>query len=196
MSPFPSEMAEPKSFPDGLRTMPPSILIATRATSMTPQLSERFRANRGEPIEVDGRIVQMLHRIEGLTSTDALVVRVVSVGSQQAQAVRLKAKGGRLLINGQANEDVVLWADAILGDEVEVSFIPNGPKTVDVLVWNAWKDDRGTMQAWIADAGLIVEPEGTGTTLLRCSDGYDAPVFEDLVVELRLEQTGRNPQRA
>jgi hypothetical protein len=38
------------------------------------------------------------------------------------------------------------------------------------------------MQAWIGDAGMVVEEPAPGVLVLRCSDGFDAPTFDDLVV--------------
>ena len=53
-------------------------------------------------------------------------------------------------------------------------------------MWNSWRDGQGAMQAWVGDAGMLVEEGEGGRIVLRCSDGFDRPSFDDLVVELEL----------
>jgi hypothetical protein len=62
---------------------------------------------------------------------------------------------------------------------------PRSSRTPATLrVWNAWRDSTGTMQAWIGEAGMLVEEPARGEFVLRCSDGFDAPTFGDLVVRI------------
>jgi hypothetical protein len=43
------------------------------------------------------------------------------------------------------------------------------------------------MQSWIGDAGMVVEEGSDGRVTLHCSDGFDRPSFDDLVVDLAVE---------
>lgn len=140
----------------------------------------------GAPIDVDGETVRMMFELPPVEGHAELRV-ALKAKSGRPQAVRLKARGGKLVVNGQALDDVVLWSDSA-PPEVTATVEPASTgKPVTVRAWNAWRDPAGTMQAWIGDAGMIVEEGDPGSVVLRCSDGFDAPTFDDLVVELAVE---------
>jgi hypothetical protein len=152
---------------------------------MSARLAERFTAAQGAPIEVDGKLVHMMFELPPIDGAAELHVEL-ETDSARPQAVRLKARGGKLLLNEQLVDDVVLWSDTA-PPAVTASLRPQSSATPMTLrVWNAWRDTAGTMQAWIGDAGMLVEEEGPGVVVLRCSDGFDAPTFDDLIVRLVL----------
>jgi hypothetical protein len=149
----------------------------------TDALAQRFQAAQGAPIEVDGQTAQMIY--EPPPSEPARLEIELETSSSHVQGVRIKARGGEVVINDQALDDVVLWTDT--APPVTTADVrAKGSKPVSVRMWNVWRNEGGTMQAWIGDAGIVVEDDGSGTALLRCSDGYDEPSFDDLIVRLRL----------
>jgi hypothetical protein len=153
---------------------------------MSPKLEELFQASKGEPIVWNGQLVQMMYDLDGLQANNAIRIWFITASSVRPQALRVTAKGGRLGVNGQLLNDVVLWKETA-PDEVELSPHPDAASGVmSVSMWNAWKDDAGTTHAWIGNAGLIVDQRGDDLVILRCSDGYIDPSFDDLVVEVRI----------
>jgi hypothetical protein len=42
------------------------------------------------------------------------------------------------------------------------------------------------MQAWIGDAAIHVEEVSERVVVLHCSDGFEAPTFDDLTVTLTM----------
>ena len=144
---------------------------------MAERLAERFTAARGAPVELDGRLVHMLHELPALTAPAELRI-TLRASAPRPQGLRLRARGGRLIVAGQALDDVVLWAGTA-PPEVVVALRPAGAMTV--RAWNVWRDAAGTMQAWIGDAGMLID-DG----VLRCSDGFAPPSFTDLEVTLAL----------
>jgi hypothetical protein len=144
---------------------------------MAERIAERFSAARGAPVELDGRLVHMLHELPPLTAPADLRV-ALRAGAPRPQGLRLRARGGDMVIDGRTLDDAVLWTDTA-PPEVLVALRPRA--TMTVRLWNVWRDGAGTMQAWIADAGMLVE-DGR----LRCSDGVDRPSFGDLEVTLAL----------
>lgn len=150
---------------------------------MPRRLSEHFRESRGAPIEVDGNVVHMMHEVAPIEGRTDLRIQL-QASSTRLQAARLKARGGRLRVNDELLEDVVLWSDTAPAT-VMVTLVPDDDRRpMSLRVWNAWRDAAGAMQAWIGDAGLIVEKEADGVIVLRCSDGYDAADFDDLEIKL------------
>jgi hypothetical protein len=152
---------------------------------MSEKLAERFQAAQGAPVEVDGQLAHMMYELPPVTSPVRLRV-ALRVDGERPQGLRVKARNGQVVVNDQALEDVVLWSDSA-PPEVVATLEPAGSKPMSVRVWNTWRDQQGAMQAWIGDAGMVVEEAGDGRVTLHCSDGFDRPSFEDLVVELAVE---------
>lgn len=148
------------------------------------RLAERLAAAEGAPIDVDGALVRMMFEFPPLVDEAELRVELQSL-SQRAQGLRLKARSGCLVINGQALEDVVIWSETAPPLAVIALRPESRRKPLNLRVWNVWRDGAGTMQAWIGDAGLVVE-EKDDSVLLRCSDGFDEACFDDLLATLTL----------
>ena len=156
---------------------------------MKASLAKRFKAARGEPIEVDGVLVQMMYELPPIKVPSDLRVELAT-SSRRPQGLRVRARGGHILLNDQVLDDVVLWSDtapALVRAQLRPTL---KRKPMSVRAWNVWRDDARTMQAWIGNAGLVVEHEQPGTVLLRCSDGFDRPDFGDLRVKLTLAAGG------
>jgi hypothetical protein len=150
---------------------------------MSARLAERFAAAHGAPIEVDGGLAHMMLELPPIDGPAALRIEL-RTDSSRPQGIRLKARGGKVRLNEQLVDDVVLWSDTA-PPAVTASLRPASSRTPMTLrVWNAWRDPAGTMQAWTGDAGMLVEEEQPGVVVLRCSDGFDAPTFDDLIIRL------------
>ncbi|MEO1302946.1 MAG: hypothetical protein AAFV36_07150 [Myxococcota bacterium] len=94
-------------------------------------------------------------------------------------------KRGKLIVNNQRLDDVVLWSNT---SPEQVDALYEAASVGQVKVWNVWEDESGTMQAWIGNAGLVVEQEDSTSARLACSSGDVAePDFEHIVVELSFE---------
>jgi hypothetical protein len=155
---------------------------------MTQRLAERFARGEGAPVELDGRLVHMMHALAPVTAPAALRIRLCPSGVRP-QALNVSARDGTVLVNGEELTHVVLWTDTA-PPEVVAELRPAGGRPMTVHVWNGWRDHEDVAQAWIGDAGMVVEDHGDGRVTLRCSDGYDRPSFDDLVVELALDPSG------
>lgn len=155
---------------------------------MSGRLADRFKASQGAPIEVDGRVAQMAYDLPPIAASTELRVQM-EARSSWPQGLRLRAQEGDVLLNDQALSDVVLWSDTA-PPEVVADLRPKSQgKPLSVRVWNVWRDDQGTMQAWIGDAGLVVDDKRDGSVTLCCSDGFGKPDFGDLAVKLTLARS-------
>lgn len=166
-----------------------STRIVILATEMRTRLSDLFEDSQGGPIEVDGQLVHMMYEFPPIESPARLRVRM-RPSSERPQALNMKARHGTVLINDQELDNIGLWTDTA-PPEIVAGLRPSGGKRpMNLRVWNGWRDHRGNEQSWIGDAGMLIEDHGDGRVTLRCSDGYDRPSFDDLVVELALEPAG------
>jgi hypothetical protein len=147
---------------------------------MEANLSERFAQSRGRPIRLGDLEVHMIYE-RRVGPGDSIRVRRAAAKPSPVQALRLKTEMGKLLVHGQALEDVVLWSDTAPNETILVAEVPK--KGTTLKIWNAWRDSHGTMQAWIGDAGMLIQEE-RDRVRLRCSDGMGGVCFDDLVVEV------------
>lgn len=152
---------------------------------VSPKLAELFEAAKGAPVELNGKLVRMMYELTGLTEGHALRIAFTKVNGARPQALRMKARGGRLDVNGQLLDDVVLWTDSAPSPAI-VTLRPMANQPMSVRMWNAWRDPAGSMQAWIGNSGIVVDEGPSGRVVLRCSDGFDDPTFDDLVVEVQV----------
>ena len=151
---------------------------------MVQTLAERFARDAGAPQDVDGRVVHCIYRHE-VVSGQRVHVHWVRAVERPVQGLRLKLSTGTLLVGGESLEDVVLWMDTAPVDVELVCKVQ--PFRAELRVWNCWRDEQGVMQAWLGDAGMIVE-ESRNRTLLRCSAGSHAFSPIDLEVELEFDR--------
>jgi hypothetical protein len=150
-------------------------------------LGSRFMESRGEPIELDGRLVHMSHVMTPLPA-GVLKVRMRATGELE-QGVGISADGGWLTVNGEKSKRFALWA-ATAPECVEIEVKPlRGRETLSVRIWNIWKNERwGSTMAWVSNAGLLVEPKGDLAVTLHTSAGPGTPTFDDLTIDVTFEQ--------
>ena len=161
---------------------------------MSSKLAELFRASGGAPVLLAGGLVHMMYEVTGLVDAHGLRIEFLQPSPARPQALRLKARDGFIELNGQLLDDVVLWSDSA-PESVVARFHPRGSeKSMSLRIWNAWRDDAGAMQSWIGNAGILIDELPNKITVLKCSDGFDGPTFDDLVARLELIQVGA-PQR-
>ncbi|HEY3352554.1 MAG TPA: hypothetical protein VGQ83_04850 [Polyangia bacterium] len=147
-------------------------------------LADRFAASHGQPVEVEGRTVHALYLRE-LSPGQTFTVSLFSKPRPGlVQGLRIKVTRGTLTVARTNTADIVLWADTA-PRTVELRY--GGPKNRDLKVWNCWRDQDQVMQAWIGNAGMVVEERGMGRVVLRCNIG-PALSFDDLRAELDFAQ--------
>ena len=101
------------------------------------------------------------------------------------QGVRVKSTRGTLVANSQRGKDMVFWADT---SPPEIGIELPTVAEAEVRIWNCWQDDKGVIQAWIGNAGMLIEegPASDGSEiLLRCSAGFGMFEPDDMRVAIR-----------
>lgn len=145
---------------------------------------ERFIESRGKPITHDGKEVHLSYRIS-VGSGDTLLVSLRHAVESPVQGLRMIAKNCKLEALGQQAKQFVLWADSA-NERTEIRVLRAKPNA-EVVFMNVWRDEKfGSTLHGLNYSGIEVTPEAEQAVLLRCSDGWGPPTFDDLVV--RLEQ--------
>lgn len=160
--------------------------------SMMSTLADEFKRTDGKPILYDGRTLTMAYSLS-VEQGDRVDVTFERFASSPVQGLRLalKEKGGQLEIGGHRSADFVLWTDTA-PRHVQV-LIADGRKNGHLVVWNVWRDAKhGTTLYGVNNAAIDVAEETATGAVLRCSDGWLGPDFDDLVVRLGFLPKDRN----
>jgi hypothetical protein len=150
-------------------------------------LGSRFVESRGEPIELDGRLVHLSHVMAPLP-VGVLKVRMRATGDLE-QGVGISAAGGWLTVSGEKCKQFALWT-VRAPDCVEIDVKPlRGRQALSVRIWNIWKHERwDSTMAWVSNAGLLVESRGDMAVTLYASAGPGEPTFDDLTVDVTFDR--------
>ncbi len=148
-------------------------------------LAEMFIKNKGEAININGGLVVMSQKLEVKTDQYVKIEFIRSKNDyRQGIELSLDKRKGCIEVNNQKLNSPVFWKDTAPSTIIFKCF----PKkeTGQLNLWNIWQyiDDR--VDAWIGNAGIIVEQEDEGIFLFRCSSGIGDIDFDDLVFRLIL----------
>ncbi|WP_141769950.1 hypothetical protein [Bacillus massilinigeriensis] len=148
-------------------------------------LSEMFMKNKGEAININGSLVVMSQRLEVKTGQDIKIEFIRSKNDyRQGIEFSLDKRKGYIEVNKQKINSPVFWKNTAPSTFIFKCF----PKKEigQINLWNIWQYTDDRVDAWIGNAGIIVEQEGEGIFLFRCSSGIGDIDFEDLVFRLIL----------
>ena len=147
---------------------------------MKKTLADLFMASRGKPIIYERRVVHgavFCH----MARTGRFIVRFLKAIPNPVQALRIDIDPGKLIIEGEEGPKMILRLDTC-PDVIEVRYRLLGIGST-ITFYNAWINEDGVIDAWLMNAGMLVEEAGD-RMLLRCSDGRGQPTFDDLIVEI------------
>ena len=149
---------------------------------MAEKLADLFEQTQARAVTWQGHTVHsMVERV--YPSGTTLRVTFEDPNPARPEGLRFRVRGGTARIADQELDDVVFWSDSA-PRVVEAELVASEPDTqLHVRLWNCWRDPNGTVQAWIGNAGMLVEEAGSGFRL-RCSDGFDEVTFADLVASI------------
>lgn len=141
-----------------------------------------FIQNKGEPLNINGNLVVMSHRID-VTRGQEVKIEFISSKNDHRQGIEisLDKRKGYIEVNDQKLNSPVFWRDTAPSSFVFKCF---PKKNVGQLnIWNIWQytDQDERVDAWIGNAGIIVHQEDQGASLFRCSNGTGDIDFDDLV---------------
>ena len=103
---------------------------------------------------------------------------------EPVQGIRVKTSVGRLRINDGEHADQVLWRDTAPDECV---FELRSKKAAEIIIWNCWRDERGTMQAWIGNCGMVTNEVSPNAARCECNSRPEI-TFQDVVFDVIFEQ--------
>ena len=147
---------------------------------MEKPLSKLFEEARSTCVEWQGQQIWGLYEI---SAPSELSVEIFRSKPSPVQGLCLKAYGGVLSINDIEAQSMLIWTDTA-PESVTVRFKSDESRDARLKIWNVWRGKVGGVdvtQAWLGNAGMIVEAPANGKELLlRCSDGEGSVEFSDM----------------
>lgn len=145
---------------------------------------EEYIRTRGAPILHEGRTVVPALQ-EPVQPGQVVGFRWLRAIPSPPQGIRIELKEGLLVVNGEEVKSSVVWRETS-PDEFE--FVCKCKRPTELTVWNCWKDTRGTMQAWIGNAGMSIDRSVDGRVIEVHANSRHEITFQDSVFELRFGQ--------
>lgn len=144
-------------------------------------LYELFEENPAGPVQFRGREVCRAIQLP-VTQLCNLQICVESFKEPPRQGIRITAKGCKIdVLKAHQITEPILWAaDFRRNLPVTLKVWPTGKNAVLVL-YNAWSGPSGRLDAWLMEAGMIIEPGPDQLTRVLCSDGVGPADFTSLV---------------
>ena len=143
---------------------------------------EAFVQSKGQPIEYEGRRVQLSYWFP-VSAGDRVLIKFLRSVPTPVQGLGVTGERCQLRVESTTSKNLVLWTDTA-PREVEMSVV-KAKRGARLGVMNQWRDTKyGTSLMGLNNAAMEVQPQPDGSVLLRCSDGSGEADFNDLVVEL------------
>ena len=147
---------------------------------MKKTLGSLFEEATGPTVEYEGLTVHGVVR-RHVTKPGRFLVRCLKAVQEPIQSLSIDMDTGKLIVPSGESPRVLIRFDTA-PDVVLVKYHPsrNGG---DLVLYNSWVDEKDSIDAWLNDSGMLVEETGN-KMILRCSDGWGEPTFDDLIVEI------------
>lgn len=141
--------------------------------------SSVFQRTSGKALSYERRAVYPIFRRGIRAGVSYFRVTRIEATASFRGGLRVKVDKGSILLNGQRSSEMILWSD---NSPEEIVFAVELKKDGELKAWNVW-ESGGVTNAWIGNAGMIIE-EYDNSTRLICSGGTERVDFTSLVIEI------------
>lgn len=148
-----------------------------------------FRKSAGKPIQYHGETLMLMDKIP-VPDKFKLSVILLSTHSEWQQAIKFKTKGKITSHNsGIESPYFILWEKDLWeaqthNERYEYERIS---KSNEMMVWNAWENDKGGLEAWVRGAAMKKEVIAPNRFRYYCNDGHIDDNFDALIFDIIIE---------
>lgn len=143
-------------------------------------LCDLFMQSRKPTVQYKGLTVHAAY-FKHVKKPGAFIVRFLHEINFPIQALGIDIDDGIMVIEGFEVSKTILRRDTC--PEVVIVHYDPPPWGTRLCLYNQWIDKNGNSDAWIGNAGMLVEEFGN-KVFFHCSDGKGEPTFDDLIVEI------------
>ncbi len=149
-----------------------------------PEFDSAFMKSKGQPIEYNGETLMRIDRLY-VPKRFQVSVSLISTNSEWKQGVRIKTKGKMIAEYSKIeSKSFIIWEDFII---YEPTFRCSGTsQNNELLVWNAWDQGDGVIQAWLGGTAMKKEILSGNHFRYYCNDGHLDENFDDIVFDIEI----------
>jgi hypothetical protein len=144
--------------------------------------AEQFAATKGGPIHYDRRELHWTYWL-AVNGGDEIALRFLRSADSPLQGIGIKAEKCHVQVANVTAKSLGLWTDTAPKDVL--LRVVKAKRGARVGFFNQWRDEKyGSTMYHLNNAAMEIQPQPDGSALLRCSDGWGEPDFNDLVLTL------------
>lgn len=151
----------------------------------TRHLDELFDLSEGQSIEWSGKSIWKAYRIQAVGHFRRATIAVLNFKENPVQGICLRLRGGKLEVEGQKNDGMVLWMDTA-PTTIDIGLYGKADSVLEV--WNCWRGKFGERAAWLRNAGIYADVSDGQHYRFGCSDGPGPVDFTALEFNLTLDE--------
>ena len=153
------------------------------------EFGKLFLASKGEPIMYKGRELKMYDRITLTKKKVSLKVQFLKTYSHYTQGIIIETKGVFKVLGKEAPFGIILWEDT--APEEIVILVESKDK--EIIIYNAWKTEDGTVEYGYNGTAMHVE-YFDNYRIYNCNDGWPDDDMNDLIfkVEYFYDESEKN----
>ncbi|ARU61611.1 hypothetical protein CBW65_11755 [Tumebacillus avium] len=154
---------------------------------MSKALSEIFIETQGKPFEHEGKLVSM-----GFTASvskgQQVTLELISANSELEQGIEVSvdSRKGEVEFSEGKVKRPIFWTN-FAPDQIPFVCYPKKQDGI-LRIWNVWcYPGEKEPNAWINNAGIVIEPISDSESILHCSNGYGDVDFSNLVFRVTIQ---------
>jgi len=150
----------------------------------TSTFAELFDAAQGTSIRYQGRELHATYDV-AVSQGQTITLRFLRSTHRPVQGVGIACHNCQIAIGETEAKNIALWTDTAPADVVLT--ITKAKSGARVTFVNQWRDEKfGSTMYRLNNAAMEILPGPNGLLDFRCSDGWGAADFNDLIFQLQL----------
>ena len=144
--------------------------------------ADQFQSTNGAPIRYDGRELHAKLNLQ-VKNGDTIELRFLRSAERPVQGIGITCGKCEIRVASTTAKRIGLWTDTALRT-VTLEVVKAGTDA-HVIFFNQWRDEKyGSTMYRVNNAAMELVPQPDASILVRCSDGWGQPDFNDLVFQI------------
>lgn len=145
-------------------------------------LTDLFKSAAGTSINVDGRQLHQNFSLQ-VSEDDLIVISFLRSSDRPVQGLAINAQHCHIQVADTRARKIALWLDTA-PERVELRVL-KAKRGASLSIFNLWRDEKyGSTMYRLNNAAMQIDAQQDEVFLVRCSDGWGEPDFNDLVFQL------------
>ncbi|WP_337169514.1 hypothetical protein [Gemmatimonas aurantiaca] len=144
--------------------------------------ADQFQSTNGAPIRYDGRELHAKLAFQ-VKNGDTIELRFLRSAERPVQGIGITCEKCEIRVASTTAKRIGLWADT--APRTVTLEVVKARTDAHVIFFNQWRDEKyGSTMYRVNNAAMELVPQPDASILVRCSDGWGEPDFNDLVFQI------------